>query len=92
MTYAVLSTQQSLFDIAVTVYGDQGGVFWLLEDNPGLGLTDRLRTGQQLVVRADSIIPRMVAYLNDFIPPQTITEEDRPQGVGYWRMDEYVIK
>jgi len=92
MTYAVLSTQQSLFDIAVILYGNVEGVHWLVDDNPGLGLTDRLQAGQLLTVRADSIIPRMVEYLSDFTTPQTIDEPDRPRGVGYWRVSEYVIQ
>lgn len=91
-TYSVLSTQQSLFDIAVIVYGDVAGVHWLVEDNPGLGLTDRLQSGQTLSVRLDTLNPRMVTYLNDFETPQTIAEEDRPKGVGYWRVDEYIIQ
>lgn len=90
ITYTILPNQ-SLFDIAVEVYGDVDATFWLLEDNPGLALTDRLIPGQSLAIRDDQMNPRQAAVLTEFTPFQTIDDEDRPVGVGYWRIEEYTI-
>ena len=90
-TYAVLP-QQSLFDIAIEVYGDVEGVFWLLDDNPALGgITHRLRPGQPLNIRDQQLNPRQAVALAEFGPFQTIDEVDRPVGIGYWHLDEYRI-
>lgn len=87
------TTQQSLFDIAVEVYGDVQAVFWLLADNPALtGLTDRLGAGQVLVLRPQRMNPRQVDYLRDFAPIRTISEEDRPTGIDYWELTEYIVQ
>ncbi len=91
MTYTV-KPQQSLFDIAIEVYGDVEGSFWLIEDNPGISLTERLRPAQVLAIRADQVNPRQATYLQDFGPFQTIDEADRPNGIGYWYLDEYIIQ
>ena len=90
MKYTV-SEGQSLFDIAIEVYGHVEGVFWLLDDNPGISLTHRLKVGQVLSLRSDVINQRQKDYLIDFAPFQTIEEQDRPVGVGYWYLEEYKI-
>ena len=90
-TYQVLP-QQSLFDIAIEVYGDVEGVFWLLADNPQLtGLTDRLRVGQPLQIRPEQVNPRQAKELDIYGPFQTIEEQDRPIGIGYWYTEEYKV-
>ena len=93
MTYTVQSAQQSLFDIAVEVYGDVQGAFWLLQDNTETlpGLTDRLQAGQVLQLRSDTLNARQTDYLSNFSPFQTIDEVDRPQGVGFWQLNEYTV-
>ncbi|GAB3734904.1 hypothetical protein [Spirosoma lituiforme] len=89
--YKVL-IQQSLFDIAIEVYGDVEGIFWLLADNPQLiGLTDRLQPDQTLHLREDKINPRQADELDIYGPFQTIDETDKPMGIGYWRTEEYKI-
>ncbi|GAB2586651.1 hypothetical protein [Spirosoma areae] len=89
--YTILD-QQSLFDIAVEVYGDVDAVFWLLEDNPGVGLTDRLQVGQSLNIREAKMNPRQAAELALYSPFQTIDEEDRPEGIDYWLIDDYEVQ
>ena len=90
MKYTV-SEGQSLFDIAIEVYGQVEGIHWLLEDNPGISLTHRLKVGQVLALRSEVINQREVDFLKDFAPFQTIEEQDRPVGVGYWYLEEYKI-
>ncbi|MFC5408000.1 LysM peptidoglycan-binding domain-containing protein [Larkinella bovis] len=93
MNNYVVKAGQSLLDIAVEVYGDVEGVHWLIEDNPMVyGATDRLRAGQVLVVRPETVNFRYQAYLQEFAPFATITKDDQPEGVGYWWFDEYTIQ
>ncbi len=94
MTYTVVSESQSLLDIAIEVYGDWAGAFWLVDDNVGINsVTERLRAGQVLQLRDSSVNPRQATYLQDFGPFETINPDtDRPSGIGYWRLDEYVIQ
>lgn len=89
----VVVTGQSLFDVAVIVYGDVSGVAWLLADNAGLnGPTDRIYDGQRLVIRAERAINlRTRVFLADYLPIATIAPKDMPDGIGYWRLDEYVV-
>lgn len=83
---------QSLFDIAVIRYGNVSGITWLLADNPILkGPTDRIYPGQMLNIRASAISVRQKVYLEDFPIIATISAADMPEGIGYWRLDEYVI-
>ena len=91
-TYTV-STGQSLFDVAVTVYGDVSGVAWLLADNKTLnGPTDRISDGQKLVIRAEAINLRARVFLEDYPVIATIGKEDMSEGIGFWRLDEYVVR
>lgn len=83
--------KQSLFDIAIEVYGDVQGVVWLIQDNQLLGPTDPLTPGAKLTVRPAAINARAVVYLADFAPFNTITEADVPQGIGFWKTEEYLI-
>ncbi len=89
----IVEPDQSLFDIAVEAYGDVAGVFWLLADNADRlsGLTDRLLAGQVLAIRNEAINIRQAVYLRDFGPFQTITEADRPVGIEFWYLEEYLI-
>ncbi|MEZ0611925.1 hypothetical protein ACAW74_25660 [Fibrella sp. WM1] len=83
---------QSLANIAVEVYGDVAGVFWLLADNRDLKhLSDRLFAGQVLTLRADVLNTRARTYLADFAPFATIEDIDKPVGIGYWRIGEFPI-
>jgi hypothetical protein len=83
---------QSLFDIAVMAYGDVSGIAWLLADNPGLkGPTDRLYDGQVILLRDDTLNLRARVYLQDFTPIATISPQEMPEGIGFWRLDEYNI-
>lgn len=87
-----VSAGQSLFDVAVTVYGDVSGVAWLLADNKILnGPTDRIYDGQRLVIRQEAINLRARVFLEDYPTIATIAPEDMPDGIGYWRLDEYVV-
>ncbi len=89
----VVSTGQSLFDVAVTVYGDVSGVAWLLADNAILnGPTDRIYDGQRLVIRQEAINLRARVFLEDYPTIATIGPEDMPDGVGYWRLNEYITQ
>jgi hypothetical protein len=89
--YTVLPGQ-SLFDIAVIAYGHVSGVVWLIADNPALkGPTDRIYTDQQLLIREEIINNRARIYLQDFPVVATISKNEMPEGVGFWRLDEYVI-
>lgn len=90
-TYRV-SSGQSLFDVAIIAYGDVSGVAWLLADNAELkGPTDRIYDGQQLVIRADAINLRARVFLEDYSTIATIGPEDMPEGIGFWRLDEYLV-
>ncbi|RIV21401.1 LysM domain-containing protein [Fibrisoma montanum] len=92
-TYSVRDGQ-SLWDIAVEVYGDVEAVYWLLDDNRSQiqGITDRLYPGMLLTIRDVPKNTRVATYLKDFAPFQTIDEGDRPEGVGYWYLSEYVVQ
>ena len=50
---------QTLLDIAVQEYGSVEGVILLLQANPGLGITDTLLPGQELVVWTDEAVKTM---------------------------------
>ena len=89
-THTVLEGQ-SLFDIALQTYGHVEGIHWLLEDNPGISLTHRLKVGQVLVLRSEVINRPQRDYLAHFGPLQTIDEQDRPVGINYWYLEEYRI-
>lgn len=83
---------QSLADIAVEVYGDVAGVCWLLLDNPIVAsVADRLPARTALLIRDEVMNVRMVRYLTDFAPFETLEEADKPQGVGYWFLEEYEV-
>ena len=91
-TYTVLSGQ-SLFDVAVTAYGNVSGIVWLIADNLTIkGPTDRIYAGQVLSIRQETINNRAKTYLQDFPAIATISAEDMPEGIGFWRLDEYVIQ
>ena len=92
MATYVVSDGQSVADVALELFGDVLGVFTLLDENPGVfGIADRLLTGQQLNYGGTVINRRVKAYLADFAPIATISEEDKPSGIGFWRLDEYIV-
>ena len=92
MRYEV-KPNQSLFDVAIEVYGDVGGVLWLLADNAGLaGATGPLFVGEKLTIRAQKLNVRAAAYLADFAPFQTIEARDMPRGIGFWRVEDYLTE
>lgn len=91
MTYTV-RYNQCLADIAIEVYGDVRGIFWLLADNPPLtGMADRVRPGQPLSLRPEQLNPRYVRYLADFAPFASVDATDFAEGIGAWWLDEYVV-
>ena len=90
ISYTVLP-KQSLFDVAIEVYGDVQGVTWLVEDNNLGGATHPLDVGQKLLIRDATLNARMVNHLSDFAPFQTIDEADVAQGIGFWKTEEYLI-
>lgn len=93
MTSYIIKPDQSLFDIAVEVYGDVSGVVWLLQDNPNIpGATGPIYAGEPLAIRAEMMNSRMADNLADYGPFQTITEADKPIGIGFWRLENYVIQ
>jgi hypothetical protein len=93
MNSYTIRPNQSLFDIAVETYGDVEGVFWLLKDNPSLpGVTGPLVAGETLAIRPERINARSANYLADFAPFQTIEKTDFPTGIGYWRVEDYVVQ
>lgn len=92
MSEYIIKPQQSLFDIAIEVYGDVQGVVWLVGDNALLGATDPLTAGNKLSIRTTPVNGRVVNYLADFAPFQTINEAtDVPQGIGFWKAEGYLI-
>ena len=92
MNEYIVKPQQGLFDIAIEVYGDVRGVVWLVQDNGLMGATDPLGVGQKLKIRGGVINGRVVNYLSDFAPFQTINEAtDVPQGIGFWKTEGYLI-
>jgi hypothetical protein len=92
MKIHTVQSGQSLFDIAVIRYGDVTGITFLLADNKELkGPTDRIYAGQQLQYRDQAIDLRRKVYLEDYQVIATIKSEDMPEGIGYWRLDEYII-
>lgn len=85
--------KQSLFDIAIEVYGDVQGVVWLVQDNPHVpGLTGPIAPGEMLNIRQEMINARQAQALADFAPFQTIGEDDLPSGIGFWSLDDYQVQ
>lgn len=90
--YTVLAGQ-SLFDVACSQYGNVSGVLWLIADNPEIkGPTDRIYPGDQLLIRSEVINNRTRLYLQGFPTIATISSEDMPEGIGFWRLDEYEVQ
>lgn len=87
----IVLLRQSLFDIAILRYGNVSGVNYLITDNNLVGPTDRLYEGQELLIRDSAINQRSIIYLNDYDPIATISHEDVPEGIGFWRLEEYII-
>ena len=81
---------QTLLDIALQVYGDARGVFWLVEDNALSGINDTLSVGKVLHVRETVINNRM----RDYLQPYTIAtgEGSWGSGIGFWAIGkDFVI-
>lgn len=92
LNYVVLP-QQSLFDVAVEVYGNVEAVNWLVEDNPQLpGPTGPVVAGQVLALRNGAMNARLAAILADYAPFQTVTSQDMPSGIGYWNLTDYILQ
>lgn len=83
---------QSLFDVAIIVYGDATGITWLIKDNNLSGPTDRIYEGQTLLYRPDAINQRQKIYLQDYSVIATIKDSDKPEGIGFWNVTEYVVQ
>jgi hypothetical protein len=89
----IVRTGQSLMDVAVICYGDVAGLVFILADNPALkGPTDRIYEGQVIKYRDEAIDPRKKIYLEDYATIATISKTEMPEGVGFWRLDEYQVQ
>ena len=92
----IIKSGQSLFDIALQVYGTIEGVFGLLADNPGklTTLTDETTPGTELVVNG-AVLNKYVSdeYTNRGIIPATGYGiiEIPGEGIGYWAIDDDFI-
>lgn len=62
---------QTLYDVALEVYGDIEGIWWLLEDNPGLELGLSLPAGLALSIRAATMNRQTIKNLRDYFPLAT---------------------
>ncbi|TKT89467.1 hypothetical protein [Dyadobacter frigoris] len=87
----IVTPGQSLFDVAIIVYGDVTGVAFLIIDNGLNGPVDRIYEGQVLLYRDNAINLRQKVYLNDYTTIATIDNLDKPEGIGFWSVDEYLI-
>lgn len=56
------SKQQTLFDIALQMYGDIEGVIWILEDNPEV---DFNTIGSTILLRQELVKSDIVKYLKE---------------------------
>lgn len=84
---------QSLWDVAISVYGDVAGVVWLLEDNPQLsGPVHSLLDGEVLAIRTQVLNRRVVEYLADYPRIGTLEEPDMAMGVGFWGLEQYIVQ
>lgn len=93
MNEYIIKPNQSLFDIAIEVYGDVQGVVWLIQDNQHIpGATGPIVPGEKLKLRDTVLNGRVTGYLADFAPFQTIDTVDVPQGIGFWRLEDYMIQ
>lgn len=89
----IIKPKQSLFDVAVEVYGDVQAINWILEDNRNIpGPTGPVLVGQEISIRGEKMNARVVAYLEAFGPFQTIDETDKPGGIGFWNLEQYEVQ
>lgn len=66
--------RQTIFDVALLIYGSVEGVTFLLEDN-ALQIDQQLSAGQVLLVRADQAIQETIAQsLQKDIPAHGFTQ------------------
>lgn len=95
----VVSSRQSLIDVAVQHGGDFGVAFDMAEAN-GLSLTDDLETGVELVA-PPVVNARVVQHyaVNDIQPATAITQEEinailaTGEGIGYWEIGyDFIIQ
>jgi len=92
----ITKSGQTLFDIALQVYGTIEGVFGLLADNPGKTstLTDEPTPGTELMVNG-TVLNKYVAneYANRGIIPATgIHHEYQGEGIGWWIIeDDFIV-
>ena len=93
MANYVVKPKQSLFDVAIEAYGDVQGVVWLVNDNGFVpGPTGPIYPGDVLHIRGEKINARQAQALSDFAPFQTVSDVDTPQGVGFWRLEDYQVQ
>jgi len=83
---------QSLFDMALQIYGDLSGLKELAGDNK-LNLTQDISAGQILKSRPNLKNRYVVAFFKDrkYKPASGLTpaesEELKPEGIGYWAIE-----
>ena len=73
MAFVIVENNQSVWDIAVQVYGDYSGVKQMMLDNPGVvNFSDVLAAGTKLVMNGAIINKNIVDYLSkEGIKPAT---------------------
>ena len=77
MAFVIVENNQSVWDIAVQVYGDYSGVKQMMLDNPGVVNFDgALKPGTKLVMNGSVINRNIVDYLSkEGIKPATALNE-----------------
>lgn len=88
----IVQSGQSLLDVAVIVYGSVAGLAWLIIDNGLNGPVDRIYEGQVLLYRDEAIDQRKKIYLDEYQTIATIKDVDKPEGIGFWQVDEYEVQ
>lgn len=63
-----IKSGQSIYDLAIQLYGNTEDVFKLIADNPDVftqGLSTQLDPGTQIVVKQESITPRIQRFFQN---------------------------
>lgn len=81
---------QSLFDLALQIYGRLGGVFDLIVQNQLNGPTDNVYAGEMLRIDTHQRNGRLHAFLAPY-DIATLEAQDRSTGIGWWRIQSDFI-
>ncbi len=87
MSKIIVLPGQSLFDIALQVYGAVDGAKKLADDN-GINITSDIVPGTELRFDGNMIINKNVVnyYKNDNIIPSSVLIVEIQQGIGFWEI------